>query len=195
MLMTPPHSPSPMTFHPVEIARWEDVLRLFEHHGNPGYCWCMRWRVPSGDFQPLGSDGRRDALRERVSAGVPIGILGYVGDEPLLWCSVAPRETYVALERSRLLKRLDDAQIWSVVCFYLDRTIRGQGYTLPALRAAVDFAAAGGAQVVEGYPFDPTTRASGSYGWMGSPSLFQRAGFTEAARAENGRLTMRYDLR
>lgn len=175
-------------FHPVDQQRWPDLVRLFEHHGNPGYCWCMRWRAPSNEFDNLKRGGRQEALQRRVCDGVPIGILGYVNGEPVGWCSIAPRETYTALERSRVLKRVDDQPVWSVVCFFLDRKVRGQGFTLRLLQAAVEFARSQGATVVEGYPVEGS---SSSYRWMGSPASFRRAGFHQVGQPGDGRSIMR----
>lgn len=177
------------SFHPVDPSRWPDLVSLFEHHGNPGYCWCMRWRAPSNEFNSLKADGRRAALQRRVRDGVPIGILGYRNGEPVGWCSIAPRETYTALERSRVLKRVDDQPVWSVVCFFLDRQVRGQGFALQLLQAAVAFARSRGAGVVEGYPVEGS---SSSYRWMGSRSTFHRAGFREVEQPGNGRSIMRW---
>jgi hypothetical protein len=64
-----------------------------------------------------------------VEAGTPVGILGYLDGDPIGWCSVAPRETYSRLTRSRTIKRIDHKRTWSVVCFYLHRRLRGHGMT------------------------------------------------------------------
>jgi GNAT superfamily N-acetyltransferase len=183
-----------MEFHPVDRDRWPDLVRLFEHHGNPGYCWCMRWRAPSRAFNDLKTAGRKEALHRLVQAGTPVGVLGYINGEPAGWCSIAPRETYTALARSRVLRvlqRSDGQPVWAVVCFFLDRSVRGRGFMLKLLQAAVEFARSQGAAAVEGYPMEHPT---GSYRWMGSPALFRRAGFFEAGRPGGGRLHMRYEF-
>ena len=110
-------------FHPVTPDRWDDLVRLFAGHGNPGYCWCMSWRLSSTEFRKLDSAGRQGALSDMVLAGTPVGILGYLDSAPVGWCSVAPRETYARLERSRTIPRLDQRNTWSLVCFYLDRRV------------------------------------------------------------------------
>lgn len=178
-------------FHPLTSDRWPDLVQLFEHHGNPGYCWCMTWRAPSAEYQQLGTAGRKRALRSRVKAQIPIGILAYRADEPVGWCSIAPRETYARLEKSTTLKRIDDRPVWSVVCFFVSRPMRGKGLALQLLRAAVAYAASRGAHIVEGYPVNPGQ----SYQFMGSPAIFKAAGFREVARAENDRPIVRRILR
>jgi GNAT superfamily N-acetyltransferase len=177
-----------LEFHPVTADRWRDLVTLFEGHGNPGYCWCTLWRLPSQRYTQLKSAGRKRAMHARVKAGVPVGVLAYRDGEPAGWCSIAPRETYERLERSKTLKRIDDEQVWSVVCFFVKRSERGQGLPVRLLRAAVEYAISQGARVVEGYPVEPGR----SYRFMGSPAVFEQSGFRVAARAENGRAIVRY---
>jgi GNAT superfamily N-acetyltransferase len=182
---------SDFAFYPLTTDRWFDLVKLFEHHGNPGYCWCMTWRAGSAEYKRLDSTGRKRALHSLVKSHVPIGILAYHADEPVGWCSIAPRETYTRLEKSTTLKRIDDQLVWSVVCFFVKRQMRGQGLALQLLRAAVEYAASQGAHIVEGYPVEPGQ----SYQFMGSPAIFKAAGFREVAHAENDRSIVRRRIR
>ena len=127
-----------------------------------------------------------------VRHDVPVGILAYADSEPVGWCSIAPRDTYAALERYRALPRIDDAPVCSVVCFYIDRRIRRQGATLGLLRAAVEYAQSKGAEIVEGYPVEPGSRL---YTYMGSPSTFLAAGFRDVTPAGQARRVMRYFIK
>ncbi len=182
---------SDFEFHPLTSDRWSDLVKLFEHHGNPGYCWCMTWRATSAEYKQLDSAGRKRALHSIVQSHIPIGILAYRDGEPIGWCSIAPRETYARLEKSTTLKRVDDQPVWSVVCFFVRRDMRGQGLALQLLTAAVEYAAEQGAHIVEGYPVEPGQ----SYQFMGSPTLFKAAGFHEVARTENDRSIVRKMIR
>ena len=172
----PPAAPD-LEFYPLAPGRWPDLVALFEHHGNPGYCWCMTWRLTAAAYQRLTSAGRREALKALVALGTPIGILAYQAGEPIGWCSIAPRATCQRLEESTVLRRLDDMPVWSVVCFFVKREQRGQGVSLALLKAAVAYARSQGAQVIEGYPVEPDQ----SYRFMGAPSIFEQAGFHVAA--------------
>jgi GNAT superfamily N-acetyltransferase len=179
-----------LEFHPVSIDRWSDLAAFFEQHGNPNYCWCMRWRLKSAEFKRLNSEGRRNRLEALVHENIPIGILGYHKGKPVGWCSIAPRETYTLLERSTTLKRIDDLPTWSVVCFFIDPNMQGQGLSVKLLQAAVAYAISQGATIIEGYPVEPDQ----SYRFMGSPSVFEQAGFREVAIAKNGRRIVRFSM-
>ena len=180
---------SKLQFHPVTRERLADLARFSEQQGKFRYCSCMRWRMRSTEFQRSTREGRVAALEGLVRQGAPVGILAYSDGDPVGWCSIAPRQTYRALERYRALPRLDDAQVWSVVCFFVERHVRRQGITLGLLRAAVDYARSHGAKVIEGYPVEPGPRL---YAYMGSPSTFRRAGFRDVTPAGQDRLVMRY---
>ncbi len=102
-----------ITVHPVTPERWPDFQRLFEARGGPRYCWCLVYRDP--EHPKISSDERRDKMHDLVEHGTPIGLLAYDGDEPVGWCSVAPRESYQRLGRSRTMPRVepDDVSTWT----------------------------------------------------------------------------------
>ena len=180
-----------MEFHPVTSEQLPDLIRFSEQHGKFGWCSCMRWRQSSSEFKSSEKANRKAALEELVRQGRPVGILGYREGEPVAWCSIAPRESYIALERSRTIPRVDDAPVWSVVCFFIDSKSRKQGYTLALLEAALEYAHAQGAQIVEGYPWP----GGASYLYMGTPETFEKAGFHEVVSpGPKNRRVVRYVL-
>jgi GNAT superfamily N-acetyltransferase len=176
-------------FHPVTPERLPDLARFSEAHGKFRYCSCMRWRLASADYKRSTKERRIAALDALVQQEMPVGVLAYRDGEPIGWVSVAPRETYAALERFKALPRVDDQPVWSVVCFFVDRYERGQGLTLGLLRAAVTYAISQGAEIVEGYPVETGARL---YTYMGSVATFQDAGFLAVVRPTEGRPIMRY---
>jgi GNAT superfamily N-acetyltransferase len=149
----------------------------------------MRWRLASVDFKGSTKERRIAALDRLVQQETPVGVLAYRDGEPVGWVSVAPREAYAALERFKALPRIDDLPVWSVVCFFVDRSERGHGLTLGLLRAAVAYAVSQGAEIVEGYPVELGARL---YTYMGSVAMFGAAGFQQVARPPEGRPIMRY---
>jgi len=179
----------PLQFHPVTPPRLPDLRRFAAEHGKFGWCSCMRWRMTSTEFHASTRAGRASNLKAMVAAGTPVGVLAYRGDDPVGWCSIAPRETYQGLERYRALPRLDDQPVWSVVCFYVDRRERHSGITLGLLRAAIAYAQSLGAGIIEAYPVEPAARL---YTYMGSPSIFRKAGFRDVTPRGQARRVMRY---
>jgi GNAT superfamily N-acetyltransferase len=184
---------------PATAERWGDLERLFGPRGACAGCWCMYWRLSRKEFERQRGAGTRAALKALVEAGHEPGLLAYVvedeGREPAGWCALAQREQYPTLERSRVLKRLDDEPVWSVSCFFVARRYRRQGLTVALLKAAVDYARQHGARIVEGYPVEPkTTDISAPSAYTGLVSAFRQAGFREAGRHSPTRPIMRYYL-
>lgn len=184
-----------LKFQPVTVSRWPDLEALFGERGACGGCWCMVWRLRNKDW--LAGKGARNkrALKKIVTAGERPGVLGYLGKQPISWCAVAPRETYSFLERSRVLRPLDDEPVWSISCLFVLKSYRRQGISIAMLKAAVEFAASRGARIVEGYPVEPTMeRTPDPFVWTGTPSAFSKAGFREILRRSKTRAIMRFTM-
>jgi GNAT superfamily N-acetyltransferase len=161
---------------PVTRANWRDFERLFEAKGSPHYCWCAPYR--SDGREHSSNAGRKACMRKLVDAGTPVGVLAYDGDEPIGWCSIAPRESYVKLRRSRTMPRVTapDTPTWVVLCFFVVRAWRKQRLAHELLKGAVAYARSQGAQVVEGYPFDS---AGISATHQGHSSVFEALRFRQ----------------
>ena len=156
----------------------------------------MYWRLSRKEFERRKGEGNRRALRKLAGAGTPPGLLAYLDGEPVGWCALAPREVYPVLGRSRVLARVDDKPVWSVVCFFVARRHRSRGVSRALVRAAVAFAKQKGAKVVEGYPVEPRRgRAPDVFVWTGLPGTFLTAGFKEVARRSPTRPILRRALR
>lgn len=155
----------------------------------------MLWRLKRSDFESQKGEGNRKAMRQLVESGEIPGILAYSGDRPVGWCAVAPRERYPALDRSRILKPVDDEPVWSVACFFVDKSHRQQGLSVELLRAAKRYVKAKGGKILEGYPVEPKKEEIPAvFAWTGVPSAFARAGFTEVARRSETHPIMRVEL-
>ena len=181
-----------LVVRPLTADRWDDFESLFGPRGACGGCWCMWWRETHAEFERLKGEGNRRAMRKRVASGEIPGIMGYMGNEPVAWCSIAPRERFPRLERSRILKRVDSEPVWSVVCFYIAKPYRKMGLSREMLEAAVRYAAGEGAGMIEGYPVEPTKGSTADvFAYTGLASVFRAAGFTEVARRSETRPIMR----
>lgn len=187
---------SELSFAALTPERWADLETLFGPQGACGGCWCMWWRIPRAEFNRQQGEGNRLALRALVESGVVPGILAYADGRPVGWCALQPRVEYPALARSRVLKAVDDAPVWSVTCFYVAKGHRRQGITVKLLEAAAAHARAHGAAVLEGYPKDPQSgeKQPDAFIFTGMLSAFLQAGFSEVARRSPTRPTMRKDL-
>jgi GNAT superfamily N-acetyltransferase len=156
----------------------------------------MFWRLPRKEFDAGKGTGNKRALKKIVTANREPGLIAYEGNEPIAWCAVAPRQDYVALERSRILKPIDDEQVWSISCLFIKKSFRRQGVSAHLLRAAVEFAAQRGAKIVEGYPVEPSMEnMPDPFLWHGTPSAFRAAGFAEALRRSKSRPIMRFKVK
>ena len=185
------HAPE-LVVKPLTAERWDDFASLFGPRGACGGCWCMWWREAHAEFERLKGEGNRRAMRKIVSSGEVPGLLGYISGEPVAWCSVAPREIFPRLERSRILKRVDDEPVWSVVCFYIAKSYRKLGLSGTMLREAVAYARESGAGIVEGYPVEPKAGTTADvFAFTGLAGVFRAAGFSEVARRSETRPIMR----
>lgn len=168
---------------PVTRQRWADMERLFGPNRVTAGCWCMWWRQRSSEFAEKHNESKRRAMRRIVSANRVPGVLAYVDGEPVGWCSVAPREEFGKIERSRTLGPIDDRPVWSIVCFFIHRKHRGAGVGTALLKGAVDLARKRGAEVIEAYPVDTSKgRVDSGSVFTGTLSMFKKAGFREVAR-------------
>ncbi len=180
---------------PVSPDRWADLETLFGPRGACGGCWCMYWRLSRSDFEQMKGEANRSLLKSIIDAGEEPGILAYDAGKPVGWVCVAPRINFSTLERSRILKPVDDQPVWSVVCFFVARPYRRKGITVELLNAAVAYASHHGAMIVEGYPVEPKAdRSPDTFMYHGLASAFLKAGFQEVVRRSETRPIMRKAL-
>jgi GNAT superfamily N-acetyltransferase len=108
-------------------------------------------------------------------------VLAYDGGEVVGWAAVAPRSE-LPFERSTKIPHVDDLPVWSVWCIRVRPGHRGRGVAHALVRGAVDYAASQGAPAVEGYPVDNEgQKVDLTMAFVGTRSLFEKAGFTKAA--------------
>ena len=184
-----------LKFYPLTEERWPDFETLFGEKGACGGCWCMWWRLNRPEFHKQKGQQNKEAMHRIVESGDIPGILAYHASQPIAWCSVSPREKYPSLNRSRILKPVDEKPVWSLVCFFIAKPFRKIGVTVRLLEYAVEYCRQQGARVVEGYPIDPKKpNMPDAFAWTGFVSAFRKAGFKEVARRSETRPIMRYQL-
>lgn len=177
-------------------ANWDDVVSVMGTKGDPATCWCQFFRVPGKEFHSMSVDDVRCDLHRQVHEQAdPPGLLAYVDGEPAGWVAVAPKADYPRLVASRATGEAVDG-VWSVSCFVVRAGFRRRGVSSALLSAAVDFARARGARIVEAYPTDleaAGTRSSADL-YRGVLSSFLAAGFTEAERPYPARTVVRLEV-
>lgn len=185
-----------LSFQNLTVDRWGDFESLFGERGACGGCWCMLWRLTRKQFESQKGNKNKLAMKAIVESGEIPGILAYHVSEAIGWCAIAPRSSYPALSRSRILRPVDDRACWSVACLFIEKNYRKKGVSTELLRAASDYARSQGAELVEGYPVEPTSGKDmpPAFAWTGIPKAFIRAGFTEVARRSTTRPIMRLEL-
>ncbi|HVP68927.1 MAG TPA: GNAT family N-acetyltransferase [Anaeromyxobacteraceae bacterium] len=184
-----------LTFGPLTARRFGDLERLFGPNGACAGCWCMWWKTTRAQYRAGRGEGNRRALARLVRSGAVPGLLAYAGAEPVGWCAVEPRRAYPRLARSRLLAPVDDAEVWSVTCFFVARPFRRQGVTRALLEAAAAHARRRGARTLEGYPVDAAAKVADASVYTGLATAFRAEGFEEVARRSPRRPIVRLALR
>lgn len=169
------NEPMDITISPVDISRWDDLVELFGPNGATRGCWCMA-RRRSGAEPSAGNAENRAAMHTLIATAQPVGLLGYVTGQPVVWCAVAPRSAYQAIMRSKTLPidAPDDETIWAVNCFFVKRGYRRRGLTDPMIEAAADYARESGARILEAYP---VANPPGDYS-RGLLGMFLATGFS-----------------
>lgn len=179
-----------LEIRPLTARRMQDLAALFNQGGDPKWCWCAYFRVRGLDWSNSTPAGNRKVLEGAVKAnareGRAPGLVAYRDGEAVGWVSLAPREDFDRLEHSRVLARVDDRPVWSIVCFAVARAARGQGVAEAMLAAAVDYAREHGAKLLEGYPLDTSggRRVPAASAYQGTLRMFERAGFRVVERRQ-----------
>lgn len=182
-----------LTFKPLTEKTWDDFENLFGTCGACGGCWCMAWRLKSSDFEKQKGAENKKTMKGLVKKNEQIGIIGYAGRLPIGWCSVAPREKFIRLESSRVLKKIDDESVWSISCFFISKEFRRKGLSTDLLKGVIAFCKKKKVKILEGYPTVPYSKEiPAAFAWTGIPTAFEKAGFVEAAKRSKSRPIMRY---
>jgi GNAT superfamily N-acetyltransferase len=175
---------------PATADRFDDAEHALTGGGDGRSCQCQWWTITNAEFQRATTDQRREMLRHELStAAAPPALIAYVDGEAAGWVRVGPRTRQIRLGRTRNFtahseEPWDDDAVWAVSCFVVRKEFRRQGLNARLLEAAVDFARAGGARVIEAYPMDPDAGKKIPVNdlYHGVLSTFEQAGFREIAR-------------
>lgn len=154
----------------------------------------MYFRLPAKEYR----EGTKSGVnKERIAAVVagekPAGIMAFDGDKAVAWAAFAPRADFAKFERSRVHKPIDDAQVWSIPCLFVDRKYRKQGVSVALLNGVIEYARNSGIGVLEAYPVIPTGgKLPDTFAYYGLYSAFEKAGFRVVDSKSKNRPMVRY---
>lgn len=183
-----------LSFHPLTQKLWHDFELLFGDNGACGGCWCMHWKLRGKAFSENKGDGNRQQQKSIVDAKKIPGLLAYSEGYPIGWIAIEPRSEYPKLAHSKVLKQIDNEEVWSITCLFIEKKHRRKGITVELIKAAVGHAKKYGAKIVESYPVETKAKQSPAFIFTGTTSSFKNAGFKEVARNSPTHPIFRYTI-
>lgn len=168
---------------PLTGDTWDALAMLFREGGDPRWCWCQHWRLRSKDMGAAKVPELRERLRAQAESDQPPGLVAFDGDRAVGWVSLGPRVAFERITHSKVIPTIDDRPVWSVVCFAVSTTARGQGVARALLDAAVEHARERGAVALEAYPvaIGDGEAIHPDAAFTGTLPMFERAGFRVVA--------------
>jgi GNAT superfamily N-acetyltransferase len=155
----------------------------------------MYFRLPYKTFQENKPDGNKRMMRQLVNKSLPQGLIASINKQPVGWIAMAPREDYMKLENSRVFKRIDNKQVWSITCFFVKKEFRHRGLSQQLIKGAVAFAKKKRIKTLEAYPAIPyAEKVPHPFLWVGVLSSFIKNGFKIIRQHSKSRAMVRIDL-
>ncbi len=179
---------------PLTPQRFDDFADVINPNRRSTHCWCLSHRCTAQEVDALGAT--RHEASQALVAQRTTGVITYADGVPVGWCSIGPRSENTRLSRSKLILPVDDQDVWSIVCVVVRGGHRKRGVTGHLIEGAVAYAQERGAPGVEAHPVDPDGRMDLTMAFVGTKTMFDRAGFevvgtTAATASKMPRLVMR----
>lgn len=170
---------------PLTTKNWGKLLEVFGEKGACANCWCMYFRSNDDDFREgKFNDGNKSKLRSLVDSSNPVGLLCFLNDIPIGWCSLAPRESFIRLTKSRIHKPVDNQKVWSVPCMFIKKDYRRFGVSVIFLYKLIEHAKNSDISIIEAYPtIIKKDKIPDFFLWTGIYKSFEKVGF----KIENGK--------
>lgn len=186
-----------LTFAPLSRKNWDKFVELFGERGACGGCWCMYFRLQAKDFRAGTKNGiNKERIASVVSENKPAGIMAFDGDKAVAWAALAPRKDFIRFERSRAHRPIDDKEVWSIPCLFVDKKYRKQGVSVSLLKGIIEYARANRIGVLEAYPVIPGAgKLPDTFAYYGLYTAFEKAGFTIVDQTSKNRPMVRYHVR
>lgn len=173
---------------------WEDFESLFlKHKGVRGGCWCTFHQCPSGQFNKMSPEERKNFHKDRVLDKISTGLIYYIKDIPVAWCQFGPADAFEQINRNRAYKKLgiesDMKPDWRICCIFVDKDFRGRGLSQKVLAETILKIQGLGGGIIEAFPLDIKGIAKPSY--TGSVNMYSQEGFRKVARLGKNIVLMR----
>ena len=186
-----------ISIHPLTEPLWPQLVTLFGPQGACYGCWCTHFRLDPSVRAAMDGNQKREVLHQAVGEALAPGLIAVDGDAPVGWVQVTPRAAVPRWNTDRTVSRpLDgddpsDPGLWAISCFFIQSKRRGQGLSHLLVRAATDHAKQNGARMLEACPMHQAKRSKSIGLFVGSVSVFAKAGFEIVAERKDGRPLMR----
>lgn len=175
-----------LSLQPVTVERVADALEILGAGTDQPHCTCQYWRFSSGEYSRMSQTERVAALEQQAGEEPAPGLLAYLDGVPVGWCGIGVRPRLGRLVRSRTIPLIDDLPVWAVFCFVVRTGYRRQGLAAQLLDGVIDYGRRLRAPALEAYPIDPQgKRVSTSFAYVGTVSMFERAGFEKVVLTES----------
>ena len=189
-----------LDIRPVTADLWPALETLFGPQGACYGCWCSYFRLAPKQRAAMDKDEKKQLLKNATAASLPPGLIALEDGVPVGWVQVTPRAHVPRWNTDRTVSRpLDgddpaDPGLWAISCFFIQSRRRGQGISHALLEAAVAHAKHNGAPIVEACPMLKAKQSKSVGLFVGSVSVFEKAGFERVAERKPGRPLMRKAL-
>ena len=185
-----------LRIEPLTESRMEDFAAVVNPNHRQKHCWCLSHRLSAQEIRERGGEDRYEAMCSLAREKIAPGVIAYLGDQPVGWCSISPRAQIPKLENSKLIRPVDDLRVWSIICMVVRGGYRRRGVNRQMVLGAVEYAKSLGAPAVEAYPVDPEGRMDLTMAYVGTRKMFEEAGFevvgvSDAVASRMPRLIMR----
>lgn len=188
-----------LRIEPLTESRMEDFAAVVNPNHRQKHCWCLSHRLSAQEIRERGGEDRYEVMCSLAREKIAPGVIAYLGDQPVGWCSISPRAQIPKLENSKLIRPVDDLRVWSIICMVVRGGYRRRGVNRQMVLGVLEYAKSLGAPAVEAYPVDPEGRMDLTMAFVGTRKMFEEAGFevvgvSDAVASRMPRLIMRKTL-
>lgn len=181
---------SELEFHRATPDRLADFLEFFDNQAfkdNPEWqsCYCQCYFLDHSKIkwgERTAQENRADAVKQ-VECGRAKGLLAYANGKPVAWCNMDATENLPPLREGA------PGKMASLFCFIVAKEFRNQGIARKLLKAACDFLAKDGFEIIEARPKKNPNNEAEKY--SGTLNMYLDAGFKIFKENPDGRVIVR----